>query len=64
MNEIPNLTFDQKLKAFEIAVKILEKPKFTWKAEDDQSTFQKEMDEYFAIYKGFAKLILREVNSL
>ena len=64
MNENTNFTLDQKLKAFELAVKILDMPRHSEKAEDSQGVFNEEMDEFISLHKGFAKLLLREVDSI
>jgi hypothetical protein len=62
MTNLKNITFDQKLKAFEIASRFL-----TTEGPGENATqeeFNRYMDDYFSQVSGLAVLILREVDSM
>jgi hypothetical protein len=62
MTETRDITFDQKLKAFEIASRLLstEGPG----PDASREEFNEHMDSYFSTVAGLASVILRKVDSM
>jgi hypothetical protein len=62
MTDIPNLTLDQKLKAFELAMNLFDLDEPPNKENASQEEFNRHLDEYFKMAADFASLILGWAN--
>ncbi|GHV79161.1 hypothetical protein AGMMS49944_09520 [Spirochaetia bacterium] len=58
---MPEVTFDQKLKAFDIATRMV---KISEPKDETQEAFNREMDDYLSTCGGIALLILQTVGKI